>query len=93
MPTSRISLTLSCILKPSMSGVLARLERDGMVRRRKLAEDQRRVMVSLAEKGEACFQSMSVEMERNYRRIQEQLGEEKLATLVELLHEVKRLRP
>ncbi|SDN61369.1 homoprotocatechuate degradation operon regulator HpaR [Pseudomonas jinjuensis] len=84
---------LACILRPSMSGVLARLERDGMVRRRKLAEDQRRVMVSLAEKGEACFQSMSVEMERNYRRIQEQLGEEKLTTLIELLGEVKGLRP
>ncbi|WP_437882220.1 homoprotocatechuate degradation operon regulator HpaR [Pseudomonas sp. LRF_L74] len=84
---------LACILKPSMSGVLVRLERDGLVRRRKLAEDQRRVLVSLAEKGEQCFESMSVEMENNYRRIQQQLGPEKLLTLLELLQELKGIKP
>src|SRR5471032_203483 len=38
---------LACILKPSMTGVLTRLERDGIVRRRKSSEDQRRVFVAL----------------------------------------------
>jgi len=76
-----------------MSGVLLRLERDGMVRRRKQEQDQRRVLVSLAPKGEQCFESMSVEMERNYQRIQERLGPEKLAELLALLQELKGIRP
>lgn len=84
---------LACILKPSMSGVLLRLERDGMVRRRKQEQDQRRVLVSLAPKGEQCFESMSMEMERNYQRIQERLGPEKLAELLALLQELKGIRP
>lgn len=84
---------LACILKPSMSGVLARLERDGVVVRRKMAEDQRRVLVSLTEQGEQCFASMSLEMEQNYRRIQEQMGEEKLGTLLELLRELRGVKP
>lgn len=84
---------LACILKPSMSGVLARLERDGIVVRRKMVEDQRRVLVSLTAQGEQCFASMSVEMEKNYRRIQEQMGEEKLATLLELLRELRGVKP
>lgn len=84
---------LACILKPSMSGVLLRLERDGMVRRRKQEQDQRRVLVSLAPKGEQCFESMSVEMELNYQRIQERLGPEKLAELLALLQELKGIRP
>ncbi|MBB4820461.1 homoprotocatechuate degradation regulator HpaR [Pseudomonas alcaligenes] len=84
---------LACILKPSMSGVLARLERDGMVRRRKVAEDQRRILLALTEQGEACFQSMSQEMERGYQSIQVQLGEEKLQELLELLQELKGIKP
>lgn len=42
---------LACILKPSMTGVLSRLERDGIVRRRKSSEDQRRVFIALTEQG------------------------------------------
>ena len=42
---------LACILKPSMSGVLKRLERDGVVARRKSPEDQRRVFITLTDKG------------------------------------------
>src|SRR6218665_2463131 len=49
---------LACILKPSMTGVLARLERDGLVNRSKPAHDQRRMHVNLTEKGQQCFLSM-----------------------------------
>ena len=76
-----------------MSGVLARLQRDGLVGRRRMLEDQRRVLVSLTEQGEQCFASMSVEMEKNYQRIQQQMGEEKLATLLELLRELRGVKP
>lgn len=83
---------LACILKPSMTGVLARMEAAGMVVRRKVEQDQRRVLVRLAEKGEECFSSMSQNMEENYLRLQAQLGEEKLQTLLSLLNDLKTLK-
>lgn len=82
----------ACILKPSMTGVLARLERDGIVRRWKAPQDQRRVFVSLTEQGQQCFVAMSEGMEVNYLRIQEQFGEEKLQQLLELLNELKKIK-
>ncbi|AYF87843.1 homoprotocatechuate degradation operon regulator HpaR [Pseudomonas sp. JS3066] len=84
---------LACILKPSMTGVLARLERDGMVVRRKAPQDQRRVLVNLTEKGQQCFVSMSSGMEANYQKIQDQFGEAKLKQLFELLNELKQIKP
>lgn len=84
---------LACILKPSLSGVLLRLERDGMVLRRKMHEDQRRVLLSLTEQGVACFESMRVDMEKNYRLIQQQLGDEKLALLLGLLDDLRKVKP
>ncbi|WP_079227418.1 homoprotocatechuate degradation operon regulator HpaR [Pseudomonas putida] len=83
----------ACILKPSMSGVLSRLERDGVVRRQKSQQDQRRVFVSLTEQGQACFAAMSGDMERNYLKIQAQFGQEKLDQLLALLNELKRIEP
>ncbi|QJI28334.1 homoprotocatechuate degradation operon regulator HpaR [Pseudomonas sp. ADAK18] len=84
---------LACILKPSMTGVLARLERDGIVRRRKSAEDQRRVFVALTELGHQRFVDMSGGMESNYLKIQEQFGEEQLEQLMTLLEKLKGIKP
>ncbi|KRB02772.1 homoprotocatechuate degradation operon regulator, HpaR [Pseudomonas jessenii] len=83
----------ACILKPSMSGVLKRLERDGLVIRRKSAEDQRRIFLNLTEQGYECFLSMSEGMERNYLEIQRQFGEKKLQKLLELLEDLKKIKP
>lgn len=74
-----------CILKPSMTGVLRRMERDGLVSRHKAEHDQRRVFVELTEKGVAAFDAMKAEMEINYRRLQEQFSEDKESALMELL--------
>ncbi|QCI11772.1 homoprotocatechuate degradation operon regulator HpaR [Pseudomonas putida] len=84
---------LACILKPSMTGVLGRLERDGMVSRRKSPEDQRRVFVTLTESGQDCFAAMREGMEANYRKIQAQFGEDKLEQLMVLLNDLKRIAP
>ncbi|MBT2375449.1 MULTISPECIES: homoprotocatechuate degradation operon regulator HpaR [Pseudomonas] len=83
---------LACILKPSMTGVLVRMEAAGMIHRRKAEQDQRRVLVTLAEKGNVMFESMSQCMEGNYQRLQDQLGEEKLQTLLGLLDELKNIK-
>lgn len=83
---------LACILKPSMTGVLARMEAAGLVQRRKADQDQRRVLVALAKKGEDCFSSMSGCMEDNYQRLQSQFGEAKLQSLLGLLEELKAMK-
>ncbi|MEP9317740.1 homoprotocatechuate degradation operon regulator HpaR [Pseudomonas sp. LABIM340] len=83
----------ACILKPSMTGVLARMERDGLIRRWKSEYDQRRVLVCLSEKGQQCFVGMSDDMERNYQRILEQFGDDKLQQLLGLLDELKQIKP
>ncbi|MCG4454943.1 homoprotocatechuate degradation operon regulator HpaR [Pseudomonas sp. MMS21-TM103] len=82
----------ACILKPSMTGVLTRLEREGIVSRRKSTQDQRRVFINLTEQGQQCFLSMNEGMEGNYRKIQDLFGEDKLAQLLELLNELKQIK-
>lgn len=84
---------LACILKPSMTGVLNRMIRDGYVVKRKCDADQRRVHVKLTEKGEEAFASMKEDMERNYQKIQDQFGDEKMQELLKLLNEFKRISP
>lgn len=83
---------LACILKPSMTGVLVRMEAAGMVHRRKAEQDQRRVLVTLADKGVARFEAMSQCMEANYQRLQDELGDEKLQTLLGLLDDLKNIK-
>ena len=83
---------LACILKPSMTGVLVRMEAAGMVHRRKADQDQRRVLITLADKGKASFESMSQCMEANYQRLQDQFGEEKFQTLLGLLDDLKNIK-
>ena len=83
---------LACILKPSMTGVLVRMEAAGMVHRRKAEQDQRRVLITLADKGKARFESMSQCMEANYQRLQDQFGEEKFQTLLGLLDDLKNIK-
>jgi homoprotocatechuate degradation regulator HpaR len=84
---------MACILRPSMTGVLLRLERDGLVRRWKPATDQRRLCVSLTPKGVGLFEEMSGEMSRQYKEIQRQFGPENFQTLMGLLQDLSRLRP
>lgn len=61
------------ILSPSMAGVLARMEEMGLVERRRMA-DQRRVMVSLAEKGDRLIDEIAPLIERQYRLMEKAWG-------------------
>ena len=42
-----------CLLSPSLTGILKRLQQQGYVQRRKSEEDQRRTIISLTDKGRA----------------------------------------
>lgn len=90
---SRKLADLACILRPSLTGVLVRLERNGLVRRWKPETDQRRLCVTLTDQGEALFDEMSDEMVRQYKRIQQELGHDNYRMLMQLLRKVQDLHP
>lgn len=77
------------ISSPSLAGVLARMDELGLVQRERLAEDQRRVRVTLTARSRALAQRMAPRIEAIYGELEAQLGSELLersyATLDELL--------
>jgi homoprotocatechuate degradation regulator HpaR len=76
------------ILGPSLTGVLARMERDGLVRRERDASDQRRSVVEATPKGRKTVERLSETVEGHYQWLEQSLGKQKLAQLYELLDEL-----
>ena len=62
------------ISSPSMAGVLARMEELGLVVRRRLPHDQRRVRVSLTARARAMAARMAPKIDATYRRIERTIG-------------------
>jgi homoprotocatechuate degradation regulator HpaR len=76
------------ILGPSLTGVLARMERDGLVRRERDPGDQRRSVVEATPKGLKLVQRLSRTIEEHYGWMEKSIGKQKLAELYGLLDEV-----
>ena len=76
------------ILGPSLTGVLARMERDGLVRRERDPADQRRTVVEATAKGLKMVERLSRSVENHYQWLEKSLGRQKLAQLYELLDEL-----
>lgn len=77
------------ISSPSLAGVLARMDELGLVRRERLPEDQRRVMVSLTRRSRALADAMQPQIDTVYGRIEAHIGQDFIhrfyATLDELI--------
>jgi homoprotocatechuate degradation regulator HpaR len=69
------------ISSPSLAGVLARMEELGLVRRERLATDQRRVMVSPTGRSRTLAASMAPQIDAVYVALESELGVELLARL------------
>ncbi|MCZ4060832.1 homoprotocatechuate degradation operon regulator HpaR [Pantoea sp. LMR881] len=82
----------ACILRPSLTGILTRLERDGLVFRLKPLNDQRKLFASLTPRGVEIFQQASREIDAGYQQIEAQFGELKMAQLKILLQEFNTLQ-
>ncbi|GLR09350.1 homoprotocatechuate degradation operon regulator HpaR [Mixta theicola] len=82
----------ACILRPSLTGILTRLERDGLVFRLKPLNDQRKLFASLTPQGAALYQEASSEIEAGYQQIEEQFGPQKMKQLKSLLQEFNALQ-
>jgi homoprotocatechuate degradation regulator HpaR len=76
------------ILGPSLTGVLARMERDGLVRRERDPADQRRTVVEATPKGLKLVEKLSHTIEAHYAWMEKSLGKAKLSQLYALLDEV-----
>jgi homoprotocatechuate degradation regulator HpaR len=76
------------ILGPSLTGVLARMERDGLVRRARDPADQRRTVVEATARGLALVETLSHAVEAHYQWMEQALGRQKLQQLYRLLDEL-----
>jgi len=76
------------ILGPSLTGVLSRMERDGLIRRERDAADQRRTVVQATAKGLKLVDKLSRTIEAHYGWMEQSLGRDKLSALYALLDEV-----
>jgi len=76
------------ILGPSLTGVLTRMERDGLIRRERDPADQRRTVVEATPKGLKLVEKLSHTIEAHYEWMEKSLGKAKLSQLYELLDEV-----
>ncbi|WP_417596404.1 homoprotocatechuate degradation operon regulator HpaR [Oceanospirillum sp.] len=84
---------LCCILSPSLTGIINRLESQGHLKRRKSTEDQRRVLISLTDQAKQLFKELSPRLEGRYGDLTNQISKEKLQQLNELLSEIIHLEP
>ena len=72
----------------SLSRILPKLAADGIVSRVHNAADQRRVIVSLTARGKRVLQQALPAAERNYARLVEDIGPERLADINAMLDDL-----
>jgi homoprotocatechuate degradation regulator HpaR len=76
------------ILGPSLTGVLSRMERDGLIERARDPQDQRCTVVQATAHGRALVEALSHTIEAHYQWMETTLGKDKLAQLYGLLDEL-----
>src|ERR1700693_4657847 len=79
---------------PSLAGVLSRMENIGYVRRKRLANDQRRVRVSLTPRSRALASRLAPLIEAVYAHLEDRLGKEFAEDFYRVLDDLSvKLRP
>jgi len=73
------------LLGPSLTGVLARMERDGLITRSRCAQDARRTVVRATALGLDKVQTLSHTVQDHYRWVEKRLGKQQLQQLYALL--------
>lgn len=83
--------TQACILRPSLTGILTRLEKNNYVVRLKPSNDQRRVYLKLTETGDQLYHKICTLVDNRYDDIEAIYTKEKLQQLNILLGELTTL--
>jgi len=76
------------LLMPSLTRILKTLEEQKLVRRIAVEGDNRRKRIRLAERGRDLYTKMAPLSEAEYKKIESQIGEQKLTKLYELLADI-----
>jgi homoprotocatechuate degradation regulator HpaR len=76
------------LLGPSLTGVLARMERDALIKRTRDAADARRTQVMATARGKRMVQKLAASIETHYASMENALGKAQLAQLYALLDAV-----
>ncbi|HOK11432.1 MAG TPA: homoprotocatechuate degradation operon regulator HpaR [Ottowia sp.] len=76
------------LLGPSLTGMLARMEKSGLVTRERCPEDARRSLVAATPEGLALADALSASIQAQYADLAAHLGEARLRQLYTLLDEL-----
>jgi homoprotocatechuate degradation regulator HpaR len=76
------------LLGPSLTGVLTRMERDGLIARERSTQDARRTVVRATPLGLSKVQALQETIEAHYAWMEQHLGKTKLGQLYALLDQV-----
>lgn len=79
------------LLGPSLTGVLTRMARDGLIERSRCPQDARRTVVRATSLGLSKVAKLSETIESHYVWMESELGKQKLAQLYQLLDAVIQL--
>lgn len=77
----------ACILRPSLTGILTRLEKLNYVVRLKPSNDHRRVFLKLTSEGERLYENLCIAVDARYKTLEQRFTHEKLQQLGNLLKE------
>ena len=82
----------ACILAPSLSRIISKLEKEKIITKFIDPNDGRRINLKLTRYGEDTLKKVAPDMDLVYKAIQRRYGEEKLKTILELLGEISQWR-
>ena len=85
--TGRVA-TEAFLLGPSLTGVLTRMARDGLIERQRCLQDARRTVVRATPAGLAKVQALSQTIEAHYTWMAQHLGAKQLTALYHLLDQL-----
>ena len=82
----------ACILAPSLSRIIGKLENQRLITRFVDDKDGRRINLSLTLDGQDFLNKIAPDVDIVYKAIQKRYGEEKLSNLLDLLGEISEWR-
>lgn len=78
----------ACLLLPSLTRILQKLEEKELIQRQRDASDRRKQIVQITEAGEQIIQKNLTKSLAALQTIKDQMGEERYETLLDLLNEL-----
>ncbi|MCP4226946.1 MAG: hypothetical protein GY773_26695 [Actinomycetia bacterium] len=79
------------LLAPSLSRILSNLEDRALIERTRVAQDQRRATITLTGAGRELVGQVAPRFEATYNLIEEEFGAQRLAHLLDELHDLAAL--